>query len=78
MWSYTLAAVGILGLYLAGKQRRIGWLVGFGAQALWLAYAVVTNQYGFIVTAIAYAVVYAKNWLAWNGAHNTGSEGEGK
>lgn len=65
MWSYLLAAVGIAGLLLAGSKRKLGWAVGFGAQGLWVAYAIATEQYGFIAAALAYATVYARNWLKW-------------
>jgi len=60
MWSWVLAAVGIAGLWLAGSGRPAGWMIGVGAQVLWIAYAVATDQYGFIVTAVAYAFVYAR------------------
>ncbi len=59
-WSYALAAVGLTGLWLAGSGRAIGWMVGVGAQALWIAYAVATHQWGFILTAVAYAGVYLR------------------
>ena len=65
LWSYLLAAVGILGLVLAGRRKAVGWAIGLGAQALWIAYALATHQFGFIVSALAYGAVYARNWLAW-------------
>ena len=65
VWSWLLTAVGVTGLFLAGKKNKAGWAVGFGAQALWVTYAVATHQWGFIVSAFAYGSVYAKNWLAW-------------
>lgn len=64
-WSWILTAVGVFGLYLAGKKNKAGWAVGIGAQALWIAYALSTNQYGFLVSALAYGWVYSKNFLAW-------------
>lgn len=64
-WSYLLAAVGVLGLYLAGRRNRWGWFVGLAAQVLWIAYALITTQYGFLVSALAYASVYASNFLKW-------------
>jgi hypothetical protein len=45
-WSYILTAVGILGLWLAGRKSRAGWAVGLGAQSLWIVYAVVSAQWG--------------------------------
>jgi hypothetical protein len=59
-WSYTLATVGVTGLWLAGSGKPAGWMVGVGAQILWLAYAVATHQWGFIVTAVAYAIAYTR------------------
>lgn len=64
-WSWLLAAIGILGLYLAGKRLAVGWLVGVLAQVPWLVYAVVTRQWGFIATAVAYGAVYTRNFLRW-------------
>lgn len=61
-WSWALAAVGIVGMWLAGHGNPAGWAVGLLAQALWLAYALATRQYGFVVTAVAYALVYWRNW----------------
>jgi hypothetical protein len=65
IWSLALAAVGILGIYLAGSKSPLGWAVSFSAQALWFVFAIVTAQYGFIITAIAYGTVYGRNYLRW-------------
>jgi hypothetical protein len=67
-WSYLLTAVGICGLWLAGKSKAVGWAVGLGAQGLWGAYAVTTHQWGFLASAFAYGFVYSKNYVAWRTA----------
>lgn len=64
-WSWVLTAVGVTGLYLAGRKVWWAWFVGLGAQVLWIAYALVTEQYGFIVAAFAYGWVYAVNGRKW-------------
>lgn len=64
-WSYVLTVVGVFGLYLAGRRSRWGWAVGMAAQVLWFAYALATEQWGFIVSCLAYGSVYAKNFRAW-------------
>lgn len=66
-WSYLLMIVGVMGLWLAGRKSVWGWAVGLGAQGLWLVYAMVTQQWGFIVSALAYGWVYANNYLKWKG-----------
>lgn len=68
MWSWILTAVGVFGLYLAGRKSAYGWAVGMGAQVLWFAYAVSTEQWGFIVSCLAYGSVYLKNFRAWRAA----------
>jgi nicotinamide riboside transporter PnuC len=65
IWSFVLAAVGILGIWLAGRKNIWGWAIGLFAQVLWVAYALVTVQYGFLLTAFGYGWVYATNWLRW-------------
>ena len=66
IWSFVLAIVGIAGIYLAGKKSKWGWGLGLGAQVLWLIFALVTAQYGFILTAVAYGAVYGKNLYQWH------------
>jgi nicotinamide riboside transporter PnuC len=65
VWSLVLALFGLVGLILAGRQLKVGWLIGAFAQVLWLVYALLTGQYGFILTAVAYAAVYLQNWWRW-------------
>lgn len=65
-WSYILAIVGIFGLYLAGNKVKWAWLIGAAAQVLWIIYGIVTKQYGFILSAVAYAWVYLRNHFKWN------------
>lgn len=64
-WSVLLTSVGIVGLFLAGSKYKLGWLLGLGAQVLWIAYAVSTVQWGFLASAGVYGFVYARNWLKW-------------
>ena len=66
LWSWLLTAVGVTGLYFAGSKKRWGWAIGLGAQALWIAYALATRQYGFLVSAVAYGFVYGRNFWRWS------------
>lgn len=65
-WSYILAAVSVFGLWLAGRKSKTGWAVGFGSQFLWATYGVVTEQWGFALSAIPFAWVQGRNYLAWS------------
>ncbi len=64
-WSWILTAFGIFGLWVAGSGKSWGWLVGVGIQAVWIAFAIATEQYGFIVSALAYSFVYGRNYRKW-------------
>lgn len=64
-WSYLLAGLGCFALWLAGRKRKSGWAVGASIQVLWVAYAVSTRQYGFIISAFAYGFFYVRNYLRW-------------
>lgn len=65
VWSIVLAITGIVGLYLAGSKNLWGWVISFAAQVLWIIFAMVTGQYGFILSALAYGWVYARNYIRW-------------
>jgi hypothetical protein len=65
MWSWSLTAVGVTGLWIAGRGYWWAWLIGLAAQVLWFTYALATKQYGFIVSAFAYGFVYARNAHRW-------------
>lgn len=65
IWSAVLTVVGVLGLYLAGRKNRLGWLLNLGAQVLWMIYAVQTGQWPFVVSSLAYSWVYLKNYRTW-------------
>jgi nicotinamide riboside transporter PnuC len=65
IWSWILAIIGVAGIYFVGKRTLWGWFVLLLNEVLWTIYAILTDQYGFIFSAIAYAVVYIKSWHSW-------------
>lgn len=64
-WSIVLAVIGVTGLYLTTKKLAAGFAVGVAVQVLWIAYAVVTKQWGFIGSALAYGSVNALGLYRW-------------
>lgn len=81
--SWFLAALGAIGVYISGKNKW-GWAIGVLYQVLWIVYAYVTQQYGFIGVCVVYAVLYAKNFYeggkknAGNSDPDDGASGVGK
>lgn len=64
-WSWILAAIGITGIFFVGKKTVWGWLILLVNEFIWIAYAVSTKQYGFIISALAYAAVYVRSYIHW-------------
>ncbi|MFG1776591.1 hypothetical protein ACGFIG_09200 [Micromonospora sp. NPDC049048] len=64
-WSWALTLIGLTGWWLTGRRLWQGWAVSLAVQALWLAYALVTGQHGFIVAALAYGAMATHNLRRW-------------
>jgi nicotinamide riboside transporter PnuC len=64
-WSWILAAIGIIGIFFVGKKTVWGWLILLCNEFIWIAYAINTEQYGFIISALAYAAVYIRSYIHW-------------
>jgi nicotinamide riboside transporter PnuC len=65
-WSYILAAIGVTGIFFVGRKTIWGWHILLVNEALWITYAIITKQYGFILSAIAYAAVYVRSYIHWS------------
>jgi len=66
LWSFILAGLGIAQITLTGKKKRVGWLIGLLTSCIWMVFAIVTQQYGFVVSSIIFGYIHIKNWLAWS------------
>jgi hypothetical protein len=64
-WSWLLAIIGVTGIFFVGRKTIWGWHILLLNEILWITYAVITKQYGFIFSALAYGVVYIKSYMLW-------------
>lgn len=64
-WSIALTVGALVSCWLIGDRRRVGYLVGNALQAGWLAYAVVTEQWAFVLSAVVFVVVNTRNYRKW-------------
>jgi hypothetical protein len=62
-WAWVLTVVQVVALWLAGRRRAWGWLLGAGVQPVWIVYAVVTSQVGFVPGCLASGVVQLRVYL---------------
>ena len=67
LWSWVLSAIGVTGLLLVGRRHWWAWGITALNEVLWIVYAVVTRQFGFIFGALAYISVHAHNARRWRG-----------
>ena len=69
IWPWLLSIVGVIGFELAGRKIWWAWYVNIGCQGLWFTYAIITQQYGFLVGAFFYLYVFVKNAYKWTKEH---------
>jgi len=48
LWPWLLTGLQVLALWAAGRHQWWAWLLGGAVQVPWIAYAVMTDQIGFI------------------------------
>jgi hypothetical protein len=60
-WSWLLTTISVVGLWGTAGDRRWGWALNLAGQPLWLAYALLTHQLGFLVSGAAFTVIFARN-----------------
>lgn len=74
IWSFVLTFVGITGFLLAGQKVWWAWHVNVGCQVLWVAYAIATEQWGFIIAAAFYTLIFGLNARRWTREHRAASD----
>lgn len=63
LWPWLLTGLQVLALWSAGRGRWWGWLLGGSVQIPWIAYAVMTDQIGFIPGCAVSASVQIYSYL---------------
>lgn len=71
IWSWVLSIVGLAGFFLAGKKVWWAWYVNIANQVLWTAYALLTEQWGFLAGTVFYFVVFTRNAYLWTKEHRS-------
>jgi len=56
----------LMGMYMVGEKRRIGFLITFISSFLWIVYAISIVAWPIVVTNIAFAIVSGRAWIRWN------------
>jgi hypothetical protein len=70
LWSWVLSLIGVAGFWLAGRKVWWAWYVNIANQAIWTVYALVTEQWGFLVGVAVYTWVFVGNAIRWTREHH--------
>ena len=73
LWPWLLTGLQVLSLWAAGRRHWWAWLLGGSVQLPWIAYAVMTDQVGFIPGCAIAALVQIYSFLH-NSTRTTRSE----
>ena len=66
LWSFVLAAGGLVQLWLSGSKRRFGFVVGMLTSVGWFVYGLQSRQFGFLISAVVFFVVHVRNFVRWS------------
>lgn len=69
IWSYVVTIIGLIGFYFVGKKMWWAWYINIFNQVLWAVYAIVTEQWGFLIGVAFYTTVFVKNAIEWTEEH---------
>lgn len=64
-WSWLITTVGIGGMVLATRKNVWAWPLLLVEESLWVVYAVISVQWGFLVAGLMYGAVYLWGWVSW-------------
>ena len=67
-WSWALTGFQVMALWVAGRGQAWGWMVGSAVQPGWIAYALLTDQLGFIIGCAISTGVQFSAYLRANGS----------
>lgn len=76
IWSFIVTGVGLFGFILAGRKVWWAWYVNLGCQVLWFIFGLVTAQYGFLISALVYTIIFTQNAIKWTKERKKKSEKE--
>ena len=62
-WAWILTGLQVAALWAAGCRKGWAWLLGAGVQPVWITYALLTGQLGFVPGCLVSIAVQVRNFL---------------
>jgi hypothetical protein len=67
-WTWALTGLQVMAMWVAGRGQAWGWMVGSAVQPGWIAYALLTDQLGFVIGCAISTGVQLSAYLRANGS----------
>jgi hypothetical protein len=67
-WTWALTGLQVVAVWVSGRGRAWGWMIGSAVQPGWIAYALLTDQLGFVIGCAISAGVQLTAYLRANGS----------
>ena len=74
--SWIVTIVGLAGFWLAGNKVWWAWYINIANQLLWVAFALVSGYYAFLLGTAFYLAVFIKNAYQWTTEHFDNEDNE--
>lgn len=58
---FLISILTVAVMMLGARQYKYTWAVGVGLQGMWLAYVLLSGEYGFLIMITAMLWVYSQN-----------------
>lgn len=62
---WYLSVVGVAVVWWLRFKQPTAWLLGIFLKCCWVAFAVITQQWGFLLSAVVYGAIFFSNWRHW-------------
>lgn len=67
---YLLSILGVLGIFLAGRNIWWAWYITVIVQTFWIVYFFVTHQQSLMIDSMIYFIVFVVNAYYWTKKRN--------
>jgi hypothetical protein len=64
-WSWVLGVIPLFAMWQIGNRHRWAFLVMAGGEVLWVGWAILTRQWGFVPGSFIFGAVALRNWSSW-------------
>lgn len=65
IWAWIAGIASVIAVFFMGRKYWWAPIFGFICQGFWFLYIFIDKQYGLLICAVAYAIIYFVNIFKW-------------